>query len=79
MEHHVLKIAPEYFDAVLSGKKLFEIRYNDRDFQEGDTVDLCEHIIDVSMYTGRILTRKIGYVCDFAQQPGYVVFSLISE
>jgi len=79
MKHHKLKIAPKYFDAVLSGKKLFEIRYNDRDFHEGDTVELLEYIIELPTYTGRILTRKIGYVCDFAQHPGYVVFSLLSE
>jgi len=79
MKHHKLKIAPEYFDAVMSGKKLFEIRYNDRGFQEGDTVELIECIIEMPAYTGRLLTRKIGYVCDFAQRPGYVVFSLLSE
>ncbi len=79
MKHHKLKVAPEYYDAVLSGKKLFEIRYNDRDFEQGDTVELFEYIIEMPTYTGRFLTRKIGYVCDYEQQPGYVVFSLLSE
>ena len=35
---HELKIYPEYFKAVISGEKTFEIRKNDRPFatREGD-------------------------------------------
>ena len=43
MTHH-LKIKPEYFQAVIDGKKPFEIRYNDRNFQTGDRVILEEYI-----------------------------------
>ena len=42
MTHH-LKIKPEYFQAVIDGKKPFEIRYNDRNFQTGDRVILEEY------------------------------------
>jgi len=36
------KIQPQYFDAVLSGKKKYELRLNDFDINEGDTLILKE-------------------------------------
>ncbi|MGY3710727.1 DUF3850 domain-containing protein [Lactococcus lactis subsp. lactis] len=40
MKEHELKLDIKYFDDVKSGKKKFEIRKNDRDFQVGDTLRL---------------------------------------
>lgn len=40
---HELKILHEYFEAVTSGRKQFEIRKNDRGFKVGDQLILCEH------------------------------------
>lgn len=39
---HKLKIWPQYFCRVLDGSKTFEVRDNDRGFQSGDVVELCE-------------------------------------
>jgi ASC-1-like (ASCH) protein len=39
---HELKILPEYFEAVRSGEKRFELRKNDRNFKVGDWVGLRE-------------------------------------
>lgn len=39
---HYLKIRSVWFDAVASGLKRCEIRYNDRDFEVGDGICLCE-------------------------------------
>lgn len=38
MKLHELKIKRVYFDEILSGRKTFEIRKNDRDFKEGDLI-----------------------------------------
>ncbi len=65
-----LKIAPEYFEAQKAGKKKFEIRRNDRDFQVGDKLKLCEWN---DGYTGRDITVRIEYMTDYKQKPGYVV------
>ncbi|MCT3132946.1 DUF3850 domain-containing protein [Lactococcus lactis] len=40
MKTHELKLDIKYFDDVKSGKKNFEIRKNDRDFQVGDILEL---------------------------------------
>ncbi len=82
--HHELKVLPPYFDAVIDGRKTFEIRKDDRGFQAGDTVTLREYDPEYKgfyqpekdMYTGRTYNAKIGYVTAYAQQHGYVVFSL---
>lgn len=71
---HDLKIRPEYFNPVRNGLKTFEIRKNDRGFEPGDTVILREY--SGSKYTGRAVIANIDYVSDFAQQDGFVVFSL---
>lgn len=37
---HELKTWLPYFDAIVDGTKLFEVRKNDRDFQVGDCLRL---------------------------------------
>lgn len=78
MKHHQLKIEPKYIDAIFDGSKTFEIRKNDRDFQSGDNVTLTE-IPRSDHAWPRSVTKTIGFLTDYEQKPGYVVFSLISE
>ena len=37
---HVLKVAPEYWPALVDGSKTFEVRRNDRAYQRGDVLVL---------------------------------------
>ncbi len=56
------KVWPEYFQQILDGSKTFELRLNDFDIEEGDTLVLKEWSPDTKDYTGRILEKKVGYV-----------------
>ena len=59
------KIWPEYFDAVESGRKKFELRLNDFNVEEGDVLLLEEWEPKTKEYTGRSIEKKIGYVFRF--------------
>ncbi|EPH77769.1 ASCH domain protein [Enterococcus faecalis 02-MB-P-10] len=71
---HELKILPEFFKAVVSGDKRFEIRKNDRTFKTGDILRLNEY--QDGKYTGNVHVAEITYITDYAQQPGYVVMGI---
>jgi hypothetical protein len=72
MVHHI-KILTCYFEAVLDGRKRFEIRFNDdRGFNAGDAVVM--HEIDKIGETGNIASAEITYVTNYQQKEGYVVF-----
>ncbi len=73
---HELKILPEYFEAVTSGRKQFEIRKNDRDFKVGDLLTLHEHDPWKDEHTGNSYTVKITYITDYMQRGVYVVMGI---
>ena len=52
MKEHNLKLETQYFDAAISGKKNFEVRFDDRQFRAGDTVVLREWDSEKQDYTG---------------------------
>lgn len=75
MKTHSLKTWPQYFQAVLEGRKTYEVRVNDREFSFGDEVILQEwdpnrDYEDLTLkklkeprgYTGRFLKFRIGYI-----------------
>lgn len=90
---HKLKTQHDYWEAVLSGDKRFEVRKNDRGFQSGDIVILeklkpgiyAEYEYDHGDQNGfnrkpLALTFRIGWMLtggQFGVEPGYVVFGLV--
>lgn len=64
MEIHK-KIWPEYFEAVASGKKKYELRLNDFKIKEGDILILEEWNPESKSYTGRKIEKKVTYVGKF--------------
>ena len=56
------KIWPVYFQKVFDGNKTFELRLNDFDIAEGDTLVLKEWDPETKTYTGRELEKVVGYV-----------------
>ena len=73
---HELKIEPKYFEAVKDGRKKFEIRKNDRNYQEGDILVLLEYDKYYEAFTGEKITVEISYMTDYAQKDGYVVLGI---
>ncbi|MFQ6250697.1 DUF3850 domain-containing protein [Yersinia enterocolitica] len=73
---HQLKILPEYFQAVIEGRKKAELRTNDRDFKVGDYLLLAEWDGGTDEYTGRKIVVEISDItqCDFAV-PNLVMLS----
>ncbi|WP_411239039.1 ASCH/PUA domain-containing protein [Bacillus altitudinis] len=70
---HDLKIMPQYFWAVKTGIKGFEIRRNDREFQVGDILRLREY--KDGHYTGRLVLGRITFITSFEQKEDYVVLN----
>ncbi len=76
---HDLKILPQWFSDVESGKKTFEIRKNDRDYKVGDKLTLREW--KNGEYTGRSTTRLVSYIYygdgSFGLAEGYCILGIL--
>jgi ASC-1-like (ASCH) protein len=59
------KVPPEYFELISSGKKRFELRLNDFDIREGDTLVLEEYDPETKEYSGRKIEKVADYVLQF--------------
>jgi hypothetical protein len=76
---HALKTDPEYFQAILDGKKTFEVRKKDRPFKTGERLLLQEFDRSEGEYSGRETERWIIYILEggrFGIDEGYVVMGL---
>lgn len=83
---HVLKIDPVPFQDMLTGKKLYELRKDDRNYQVGDVLHLREtRYPGVEMatgapleYTGREEWRLVAHILRgplFGLQAGWAILS----
>lgn len=74
---HNLKIWPEYFAAVRDGLKRAELRWNDREYQAGDILNLCEWDPNEEAFTGEFIGVTVTHVAELGQwMPGYVLLSI---
>jgi len=75
---HELKTWPQYFMPVWQGLKSFEIRYNDRNYQVGDSLILKEWNV-VTGYSGREIHKRITYILGLSGWPkvGYIIMALV--
>jgi hypothetical protein len=84
MQTHELKIWPQFFKPVSEGRANFQLRKNDRDYQEGDLLRLREWKLPLTTddgkggqtieghYTGREVLVKVTYIMrvfDFGEWP----------
>ena len=74
---HNIRILEEYFVSVLDGSKKFEIRENDRNYKKGDFVVMHEYSDGAPHYSGRVIIKRIGFITNYEQKDGFVVFSLM--
>lgn len=65
------KLWSEYFDRVASGKKKYELRLNDFEISEGDTLVLKEWDKNKKEYTGREIEKHVTEVSRFKLEDIY--------
>lgn len=74
---HELKIFPQYFKEVISGRKTFEIRKADRPFAVGDMLALNEFDPNIPGYTDNSCVVYVDYILtgDYCKD-GYVTMAI---
>ena len=55
------KVWPEFFNAILTGKKTFELRLADFECFPNDILVLKEWDPETKQYTGRTIEKKVAY------------------
>ncbi len=83
---HKLKTDTEVFQAIVDGRRTFEIRFNDRNFKVGDELVLLEtiHTLEEQMkhgkpllFSGNVLRKTISYVLSgYGLEAGWVVLGI---
>jgi ASC-1-like (ASCH) protein len=71
---HELKIEPQYFKEIISGKKKFELRKNDRNFQVGNILILKDVFDSGKCYHAHVTSIIHGPI--FGLEEGYCIMSI---
>lgn len=66
---HQVKCEHRFFEDVIRGNKLFEVRKNDRNYQVGDYLAMNELTEDKTGYTRRSALFVIDYVLRYEDMP----------
>lgn len=75
---HELKCWNEPFEEIISGKKKFEFRLNDRNYNVGDELQLNEWDPVRQKYTGRVTYQVVTSILrkGFGLPEGYCIMSI---
>ena len=77
---HQLKIQDKYFEKIISNKKTFELRKDDRGYRVGDYLGLNEATLKNGEWkeTGRFVLVKVEGILDefVGIEEGYVIMSI---
>jgi len=62
MATHKVKSWSYFFDAIVAGDKLHDLRKNDRDYQIGDELILQRYDMVMGRYTGDECVRTVSFI-----------------
>lgn len=75
---HRLKTLADFWEAIASGDKTFEVRENDRGYQTGDRLILERYV--PGEVPSQIITKTVTYVLSgWGLKNGYVALGLSAE
>lgn len=79
MKLHNLKLHEKYWDDVMSGRKPFEIRKNDRDFKVGDRLHFLK-VVDGKAQDVNVNIFKVTYILkdipQYGLSPDYCILGI---
>jgi ASC-1-like (ASCH) protein len=75
---HSLKIDPEFYDLLKTGKKTSELRKNDRNYKTGDTLVLHAYEKEIGYLDSIVLRFSVTHVLENFDglKPGYCILSI---
>lgn len=76
MKLHDIKCWPEFYPDVASGRKPFEIRKNDRDYEVGDLLKIRWFDPKTKEFNGSVCLKTVTYLTGWEQKEGNVVLGI---